>query len=252
MLKITALALVLVTACVDMPDQPDDVTNVPKLSANAMTPTNLQNSNLNTLMLTAANAASMGNTIDRRAALQYAVGCALAPNQSITFTASGWPQTTYYGAMSVATAWLSRDLTKSEAAWVSSCVISRINLTGTVVQISVRGATGGYATTSQELTDYQIEEGAFWGNVFINRGSLVGNACNGIQQSQNDTYGDLPLRECAEWNGVLGQQLTPCGFNYAGLCTSACTTMSPYGGCAFNGGTAAAEVATTFLYGLPQ
>ncbi len=236
-----------------MPDQSEDVANVPKLSANAMTPNNLRNSNLNSLQLTVANAISMGNTTDRRVALQYAVGCALGPAQSITFTAPGWPQTTYQGAMGVATAWTTRDLSKTEANWVSSCVLSRINEFGTVVTISVRGATTGYATTSQELTDYQIEEGAFWGNVFTNRGLLVGNACNGIQQSQNDTYGDLPLRECAEWDGVLGSGLTPCGFNFAGLCTSVCSTASPYANCVTPGsGTVVAEVATTFLYGLPQ
>jgi hypothetical protein len=132
-------------------------------------------------------------------------------------------------------------------------VLSRINLTSALVTISARGANAGYDTTITEVADYKIEEGAFWGNVFNNLGSITGYACNGVHQAANDTYGDLPVRECAEWDGVTGSNLSPCGFHYAGLCSAVCTTATAaYAGCSFQGGTARAEVVTTFLYGNPQ
>ncbi|MGH9884580.1 MAG: hypothetical protein ACREBE_03575, partial [bacterium] len=102
------------------------------------------------------------------------------------------------------------------------------------------------------VADYELEEGAFWGNVFTNLGAVSGYSCNGVDQAADDTIGDLPLRECAEWDGVESSNASPCGFHYAGLCSTACTTATaPYSGCSFGGGTASAGVVTTFLYGAP-
>ena len=180
----------------------------------------------------------------------YAVSCALDSSQTINYTVSGTAYSAT-GLMGVAPSWTTTALSTSQAAWVSACVLSRINLTSALVTISARGAQAGYDTTIGETTDYRIEEGAFWGNVFTDLGSISGYACNGVDQAANDSYGDLPLRECAEWDGVTGSNLSPCGFHYAGLCTAVCSTGSAYAGCAFQGGTPHTEVVTTFLYGSP-
>jgi hypothetical protein len=107
--------------------------------------------------------------------------------------------------------------------------------------LSMRG-NASLTATQGEAVDYQIQEGAFWGNIFLSTKQMY--ACNGVQQAANDTYGDLPYRECAE-DGR-------CGFINAGLCMDACTvtTNGEYSGC--SAGTSFNEVTTTYLYGLPQ
>jgi hypothetical protein len=231
-------------------DEPT-LTNVPRIGTNSLSPTQLASTALTTDVLSSANAAAMGQTAHARKVLAYAVSCALSDTQSVSFVLSG---TTYnfYGAMGLVPGWTSNDLTASEAGWVSACILARVNVSSSLLYISARGDQGGLGTTSGELTGYQVEEGAFWGNAFVDLGSLAMYSCNGVDQAADDTYGDLPLRECAEWDGVTASNLSPCGMSYAGLCSSACTTATaPYEGCSFLGGTAVNEVVTTFLYGTP-
>jgi hypothetical protein len=239
------LATILaVAACAEQPE----VDIAPKIVANALSPSALAGSQLSTAQLTSTSAASMGTTANARDVLAFAVSCALGSTQSISYTVGGTGYTAA-GLMGVAPGWTSGSLSASAAAWVSACVLSRVNLTGSTVTISARGENAGLDSTLGEAGNYMIEEGAFWGNVFVNLGSVEGNACNGTDQASNDTYGDLPLRECAE-QGLHG---TPCGFGYGGECTVACSTnYPPYSGCSVGGGTESNAVVTTFLYGLPQ
>lgn len=230
-------------------DETPEVEATPRIGLNALSPAALAASQLTIGKLDSAHAAAMAPNTYAAGVLSYAVGCALAGTQSITFTVNG-TQYTYPGAFGIATAWTSRALTTTEASWVSACILARVNLTSTSVTISARGAQTGYATTTSELNDYKIEEGAFWGNVFTDQGSVVGYACDGVDQAANDTYADLPLRQCAQPSATTG--ITPCGFNYAGLCSAVCATTGTYSGCAFGGGAASAQVVTTFLYGTPQ
>jgi hypothetical protein len=237
-------SVLVVAACTEQPE----VDVVAQIVANALTPTALGHGQLSSTQLTSTSAASMGATADARTVLGFAVGCALSSTQSVDYTVGG---VVYHaaGIMGVAPGWTTGALSATAAAWVSSCVLSRVNLTGTMVTISARGDNAGLDTTEGESGNYVIEEGAFWGNVFLNLGSLDTNACNGIDQSANDTYGDLPLRQCAQSDGSPRGQSTPCGFFYVGLCSDACSTnYAPYAGC---GDPASDAVVTTFLYGLP-
>jgi hypothetical protein len=250
MSKSVALLVVLGACAVEPQVGSDSETNVPRVAANALSPSAAAGSGLTTSMLDAAGAAAMGQTQSARKVLAYAAGCALAADQTVTYTISG-VENTLYGGMGIAPAWTSRALTTSEAAWISACVFARVNLTSQLVQISARGAQSGFDATADELAGYRIEEGAFWGNAFVDLGSVDASACDGVDQAANDTYGDLPLRQCAQPDGT-DSSLTPCGFHYAGLCSSACSTGSPYTNCAVAGGGSHAEVVTTFLSGAPQ
>jgi hypothetical protein len=154
--------------------------------------------------------------------------------------------------MGVAPGWTAHALSATEAAWVSACVLSRVNLTSVPVSVSLRGGNAGSDTTLAEVGDYQIEEGAFWGNIFTDLGAITGHSCDGVDQAADDSYGDLPLRACAQWDGVASSDRSPCGMSYAGLCSAVCTTASPYSGCAFQAGTASEAVVTSFLYGTPR
>jgi hypothetical protein len=250
----SAILLVVLGACaVESGNGSPADTNVPRIAVNSLSPSALAASGLTTATLDAASAAAMGQTASARQVLAYAAGCALGADQTVSYAVEGaTTATTLQGSMGIAPAWTSRSLTASEAAWVSACVLARVNLTSQPVQISARGDEAGLATTIAERADYQIEEGAFWGNAFIDLGSVNAYACNGVDQAADDSYGDLPLRQCAQPDGVTGSNLTPCGFHYAGLCGSACGTGSPYAGCAFLGGAAHTEVVTSFLAGAPQ
>lgn len=234
--------------CVEAPGQEDAV---PRIVANALSPAAFASSQLTTNVLDSANAAAMGQNNAARKLLSFATTCALDATQTVDFTVGG-VQYHATGLMGIAPSWTTSALSASAAAWVSACVVSRVNLTSAVVEISARGNNAGYDTTIGEVADYQLEEGAFWGNVFTDLGSVTGYSCNGVDQAADDTVGDLPLRECAEWDGVTGSNASQCGFHYAGLCSTACSTATaPYNGCAFQGGSASSSVVTAFLYGTP-
>ena len=238
-----------ITACAKLSNAE---TNTPRIVANSLTPTALIGSLLTTSVLNSTSAATMGPYKSARSMLSFAVGCALDWTQSVSFTVSGTTYT-YAGLLGVAPGWTTSGLSATEAGWVSACILARVNLTSAVVEISARGGNVGYDTDLYEVSDYQIEEGAFWGNAFVDLGSLAAYSCNGVDQAADDTYGDLPLRECAEWDGVASSNRSPCGLSYAGLCSTACSSSTaPYTGCSFQGGTAASAVVTSFLYGAPQ
>jgi hypothetical protein len=246
--SVVLVGVLAIAGCVEVSPE---VGPEPRIVSNALSPSAFANSALISNILNSTNAAAMGQTNSQRKVLAFATTCALDATQSIDFTISG-VQYHNAGLMGVAPAWTSRALTASEAAWVSACIVSRVNLTSALVNISARGANAGYDTTIGEVADYQLEEGAFWGNAFTDLGTVEGFSCNGVNQAANDTIGDLPLRECAEWDGVANSDMSPCSFNYAGLCSNACTTTTaPYSGCAFPGESAASSVVTTFLYGTP-
>ena len=249
--SVLLVGVLAIAGCVEMAPEADEIGVEPRIVTNALSPSHFAASALTSSILDSTNAAAMGQTSAQRKVLAFATTCALDATQSIDFTISG---VTYHnaGLMGVAPAWLSRALTATEAAWVSACIISRVNLTSALVNISARGANAGYDTTIGEVADYKLEEGAFWGNAFTNLGTVEGFSCNGATQAANDTIGDLPLRECAEWDGVANSNASACGFNYAGLCSSVCTTSTPpYSGCSFSGGSGSSTVVTTFLYGTP-
>jgi hypothetical protein len=238
-------------ACVASPADPAPATLVvPRLTANALTASAVFHGALTTDVLDGTGAAAMAATGDARQVLAYAVGCALDASQAITFTVGG-VEYTDPGALGLAPGWTTGGLSASEAAWVSACVFSRVNLTGTSIAISARGAAAGLAATTGELASYQLEEGAFWGNAFVDLGAIAPYSCNGVDQAADDSIGDLPYRQCAQWDGVAGSQHSPCGMSYAGLCSDACATTAPYTGCAFPGGTASSSVVTSFLFGTP-
>ena len=211
----------------------------------------LGGSALTTAVLNASNAAAMGQTATARKVLAFAVACALNSTQTITYAVGGVSYTET-GMMGIAPGWKTAAMSSSEAAWVSACMFSHVNEVTHLVWVSLRGAQSSLATTPEEQSEYQIEEGAFWGNAFVNLGSVHGYSCLGVDQAVSDIYGELPYRNCAQSDGVSGSTASPCGMSYAGLCRTACTTATaPYAGCSFQGSAAAASVVTIVLAGTP-
>lgn len=240
------LALATVTGCVGTSSGPDEhVTASAVLTANALAPSALAHAALKTDALDATSAAAMAPSADARAVLAYAIDCALDASQSVSFAVGG---ASYHlgGALGLAPAWTTRALTGDEAAWVSACVFSRVNLTGVSVALSARGTNAALATSASERAAYQLDEGAFWGNAFADLGHVQAFACKGADADAG--VGDLAHRVCAQ-PSATDPTTTACGMVYAGPCADACADSAPYAGCAAPGGETWTAVIASVLEG---
>jgi len=170
----------------------------------------------NNLYLLADN--NLMETAESREVLKYVISCAIP--SGITLQAEhGGVTYVFPGDIGLAPDWLRRGLRETEQRWVSSCLLSRVNRFGVSVTISIRGPSKSLAVTADEATDYFVEEGAFYGNVFnrtTEAAPIDWNACRGRDQAAGDD-GTLDLRDCAEPDPAH-PGLTLCGFNYAGDC----------------------------------
>ena len=230
---------------------PGETAQLDQTGTAVLAPSEMKNSALTTSVLNATSAAAMGATQASRKVLTTAVICALDSTQSISFVVDGVSYA-YTGGLGIAPGWTTSALTPTQASWVSACVFAAVNNLSMVVWVSVRGSVSSLVPSLTERTSYQIEEGAYWGNAFVDLGAIAAYSCDGVDQLINDTYADLPLRQCAQWDGVIGSNKSPCGMGYAGRCSSVCTTTSaPYAGCSFLGGAASDSVVTAFLSGVP-
>jgi hypothetical protein len=225
----TSIIAVLVSvaalgACVDQADvQDDSVTADPRLATNGLVPSAIHTTSINTQALNGLGlslAKGMEDTADHRLYTAYLIGCALTPAQCISSTVGGTTYN-YCGVVGLAPAWTTRGLTASEAADVSACVLARANQTGLNVTVSIRGESAALACTSSELSAYNVEEAAFYGDVFSN---IIGkHACNGVDQVRDgDTYGDLANRQCGQ-EDPNNPGYTLCGFVFDGNCADICT-----------------------------
>jgi hypothetical protein len=103
-------------------------------------------------------------------------------------------------------------------------LFSRVNANDTAESISLRGANPGLTVSSDEMELYTAEEGAFYGNLFIDdpNPSVAPDwhACRGEAKAAcpGDTgCGGLANRDCASENPA-NPGFTYCGFIYAGDC----------------------------------
>ena len=183
----------------------------------------------------------------------YIVSCALPADVSIEADVEGAadtapPNTPYYcsnehcifpGGLGVAPRWLEHKLDKRGQGWVSACLFSRVNHHDTAESISLRGRNDGLAVTEDEAALYDVEEGAFFGNFFIDDPDPSvppdWNACRGEGQASGE-FGGLALRDCAEENPDK-PGFTYCGFNYAGDCADYTPAFpSPYACAGYDAG----------------
>jgi hypothetical protein len=99
--------------------------------------------------------------------LSYVVSCALRPDQQFTLVLDSGTYT-FTGQLGLAPLWGGENGTcdASCRAWVSSCVLSRVNYLGQRVNISLRGSSPALATTAIERSTYSKPEAAYYGDVF--------------------------------------------------------------------------------------
>lgn len=242
------IPLVMISGC-SAESIPTGATEQAESAGNPVTLSDLASSALSSARLDASSAAAMGTTAASRRVLAAAVRCALGSTQAITFSVGGVSYAAA-GGIGMAPGWTDTALTATEASWVSACLFAHMNDTTELIWLSVRGSESTLSPTTTESTGYRVEEGAFWGNAFVDRGTIAAYSCLGVDQAIDDSYGDLPLRRCAHWDGQVSSTTSACGMHYAGACRSACSTgTAPYTGCTFPGSTAARQVITIFLAG---
>ncbi len=146
---------------------------------------------------------------------------------------------TFYGNANLAPGWISKKLGNADAGWVSACMFARVNANDVAEAISLRGRNDALAVSPEEAAEFTYEEGAFYGNLFINDPDPTHppdwNACRGADKAATPTLGGLANRECAEENpNNLG--FTYCGFKYNGDCRDFdTTTPSPHACASFDG-----------------
>lgn len=226
---------------VGLSENQDALTSTNRLSSNRLSSNRLSSNRLssNRLSSNSLEVQGLASTDSGREVLSYIVGCALPIGQNLTIDVQGVTYT-YPGWIGLAPAWATRIPTVTERRWVTSCLLSRTNVNGVPVNISMRSDSNlALLTSAAERTLYTQAEGSFYGDLFAP--VLVTYACS----NRDWTLLSGTFRACAlSPNGIT----TDCGFTYTGSCDSATCTdkTAPFGGCK-GGSTTYAEVITIFL-----
>jgi hypothetical protein len=186
-----------------------------------------------------------------RQLLGYVMKCALGWDDVLSASYQG---STYLfdGGVGLATNWKDRALTATEKRWVSACLLAHSNAFGEKVPLSLRGNHPALATTPEEIKNYPVEEGAFYGDLFQASGSAAPMfACSGLGSKdvcELESNEWLDVRVCAQGAGSVSQ----CGFYVPGDCydfasasPGACSEIEGdgYGAC---GPTFGSESATSY------
>jgi hypothetical protein len=167
------------------------------------------------------------STEDGREVFTYIASCAFPDGQIVEATIDGVTYE-FSGSIGLAPGWESRALNVREKRWVSACLIARVNAYGVSIPISIRGDHEALTTSADEAATFHLEEGAFYGNVFVPADQPIEwVACRGEAQAAGET-GDLVDRDCTEpdTNGR-----TTCGFTFAGNCIKYSTASSTAHAC---------------------
>jgi len=214
-----------------------------KLAANRLAQNRLAQNSLSSTSLEADLAtAELLSTSDGREVYSYIIGCALPETWTIEATIPGAQNTappdtlyacanercTFLGGLGLAQHWIDHKLDPKGQRWVTACLLARVNLHETTEAISLRGLAPELTVTVDEAELYNVQEGAFFGNIFTDDdGPLDWNACRGEGQASGE-FGGLNLRDCAEPDPADPSH-TLCGFNYAGDCADFTPELpSPY------------------------
>ena len=213
-----------------------------RLASNRLASNRLASNALSSSTLEASEAsAELLATPDGRELFSYIVSCALGEDVSIQALLPGAPDTAppttayscssgvcrFDGALGLAPDWAEHALSSKGERWVSACLLARVNRHGTSEEISLRGDHPMLATGAGEAEMFDLEEGAFFGNVFTHEDDpLEWYACRGRAQAAGE-FGGLAPRDCTEPDPD-NPGYTYCGFIYTGDCRDFDETHSAY------------------------
>ena len=197
----------------------DNALTANALTANALTANALTANALTANALTAnaltANALTANGLLDplARELLKYIVSCALPEDDSVSIRIDG-NRYRFDGSLGLAPEWgRSHGSCDGECQrWVSACVLARVDAAGVKRKISIRGDNRALRPEREELRDYPVPEGAYFGNLFASGQPRF--LCLAPGQSQDSR--------------VCGPSLDDCPMTVVGSCGDACDD-GPYG-----------------------
>lgn len=102
---------------------------------------------------------------DGGAHLEYTALCALESGTSLR---AG--DATYAGLYGFAPEWVDQPCDESCQRWVTACLLAHTNITGSSIEISMRGAHAGMEWSPGIEQDFAIQEAGFYGNLFARNG----------------------------------------------------------------------------------
>src|SRR5579862_365247 len=128
------------------------------LHGNALTSKSLQGNGLITKTL---------QDPDSRELFQAIVACALPAAKSVSVT-TGNMKYTFDGGIGLTPNWGKAGGTCAAACqeWVSACVLSELDYTGSTEEISMRGSNAALKITEAEAGAYTVREATYYGNLF--------------------------------------------------------------------------------------
>ncbi|MDC0741261.1 hypothetical protein [Polyangium mundeleinium] len=163
-----------------------------------------------------------------RAFVRYAVGCALTPLQSVSFSwtdaAKVVHQETYPGELGIAPAWAAGPLDLNGQRMVSACVAARVNYYQVPVLVSLRSmeAPLRLLAGARELVEFPDVEGAFWGNLWGASPAIY--ACYNSATVENSRAWS---RDCATGHLRDDGTIEECGMiDVVGPCSSVCASLN--------------------------
>ena len=167
---------------------------------------------------------SLADNPTKREQLKYLVSCALAEGTNAYAKVDG-KKYSFTGNMGLASNWLNKGLTFEEKRWVSACMLARTNFFGKTVQISMRVSeemqtlSENLKATPEEIEEYSIFEGGFFGNLFSE--NPVAYTCLGNRTAEENIDPILQARVCTEETGIYNTNklVSRCGFIITGQCS---------------------------------
>jgi hypothetical protein len=173
------------------------------LTSNGLTSNGLTSNGLtsNSLAMAHLSDAETGDTA--RKILAYATGCALPLGESFDLTINE-EVSTFSGQLGLAPQWGGETGSCDSAcqAWVSGCILSRVNHEGVTIPISARGTPAALTTTEQERSDYPTMEAVYYGDLFADPPTFFACMAHGP-----------PLIE-----RVCGPSISECAVDVVGYC----------------------------------
>ena len=176
-------------------------------------------------------------TADR--VMKYLVRCSLPVNYALSYTDDDTGATyTWYGLVGLAPTWTSGEaIPENEQQLVSGCIAAHVNKYGVHVPISLLGSYEDGTPLPMgvdELTNFPITEGCFFGNLFKNDGAFSGN-----DRAMSLTDAESSLRACALPDRSGGGASSNCPpLKYSGSCRDICQADPSglyYTSCTVNG-----------------
>lgn len=207
-----------------------------RLASNRLAGNRLASNRLatNGLQADLSTSADLLSTADGREVYSYMISCALPGGTAIEADVPGVPDSspesdpatpytcsaghcTFDGAMGLAPKWIDRKLSRKGQHWISACLFARCNAYDLAEAISLHGNHDSLIPSELEKEFFVLEEGAFYGNVFVDEGEPIQwYACMGRDQESTEEAG-LAIRDCTEPDPD-NPGFTRCGFIYAGTC----------------------------------